>query len=80
MGRYGITVNALAPFVLSEQAERYFAAKPDELAGLLAETSIPRTGDAESDVGRVVVFLAGPDASYVTGCTIPVDGGGNFFS
>jgi NAD(P)-dependent dehydrogenase (short-subunit alcohol dehydrogenase family) len=76
-GRY---VNALAPFVLSEQAEKYFAAKPDELAGLLARTSIPRTGDAETDVGRVVVFLAGPDAGYVTGCTIPVDGGGAFFS
>lgn len=79
-GRYGITVNALAPFVLSDQAEKYFADKPAELAGLLARTSIPRTGDAESDVGRVVVFLAGPDAGYITGCTIPVDGGGTFFS
>ncbi|MFN2537316.1 MAG: hypothetical protein ABR549_04085 [Mycobacteriales bacterium] len=29
-------------------------------------------------MGRTVVFLAGPDASYITGCTIAVDGGGTF--
>jgi NAD(P)-dependent dehydrogenase (short-subunit alcohol dehydrogenase family) len=79
-GRFGITVNAISPFVLGEQATRYFADRPDELTAILAKTAIPRAGDAESDVGRIVVFLAGPDASYVTGCTIPVDGGGIFFS
>ncbi|MFD7896960.1 SDR family NAD(P)-dependent oxidoreductase [Streptomyces sp. NPDC059743] len=79
-GVHGITVNAVAPFVLTEQAEQYFAAHPDELQGLLAQTSIPRTGNAQLDVGRAVVFLAGPDASYLTGCTLPVDGGGLIFS
>ena len=79
-GKFGITVNAIAPFVLGEQARRYFADRPEELDAMLAKTSIPRSGDAESDVGRVVVFLSGPDASYLTGCTIPVDGGGLFFS
>lgn len=34
-----------------------------------------RFGDAEKDVGRVCVFLASPDASFVTGDTIMVQGG-----
>jgi NAD(P)-dependent dehydrogenase (short-subunit alcohol dehydrogenase family) len=27
------------------------------------------------DIGRAVVFLVGPDAGYLTGATIPLDGG-----
>lgn len=34
-----------------------------------------RIGDCEQDVGRVVVFLCGPDAAYISGRTLPVDGG-----
>ncbi|EGJ73774.1 putative short-chain dehydrogenase/reductase SDR [Streptomyces sp. Tu6071] len=79
-GTYGITVNAISPFVLSERARHWFADRPEELSGLLAKTSLRRAGDAEADVGRAVVFLAGPDAAYITGCTLPVDGGGQFFS
>jgi NAD(P)-dependent dehydrogenase (short-subunit alcohol dehydrogenase family) len=30
------------------------------------------------DIGRTAVFLAGPDSSFITGCTISVDGGGRF--
>ena len=37
-----------------------------------------RIGDAEHDIGRAVVFLVGPDAGYITGATIPVDGGNAF--
>ena len=77
-GRRGITVNCLAPFVLHEKAQEFFAEHPEELDGLLAGVSIPRSGDAETDVGRAAVFLAGPDASFVTGCTLTVDGGGAF--
>ncbi len=39
--------------------------------------SIPlgRIGDCEQDIGRAVVFLVGPDAGYLSGATIPLDGG-----
>jgi NAD(P)-dependent dehydrogenase (short-subunit alcohol dehydrogenase family) len=77
-GRHGITVNCLSPFVLHDKAKEFFEDHPDELEGLLAGVSIPRSGDAETDVGRVAVFLAGPDASFVTGCTVTADGGGAF--
>ena len=39
------------------------------------DPALGRFGDAEKDVGRVCVFLASPDASFVTGDTIMVQGG-----
>ena len=79
-GRQGITVNAVCPFALSESAQATFDATPGMLEGIFTQLAIPRTGDPEADIGRTVVFLAGPDASYITGCTIAVDGGGTFVS
>lgn len=80
-GRHGITVNNLAPFVLSDGARSYFDERPEELERIVLKSlAIPRLGEAESDVGRAAVFLAGPDSSYVTGVTLSVDGGGSFFS
>jgi NAD(P)-dependent dehydrogenase (short-subunit alcohol dehydrogenase family) len=79
-GRDGITVNALCPFVLSEAATAEFAKVPGQLEQIYEQLSIPRGGDAVRDVGRAAVYLAGPDASFVTGCTLMVDGGATFFS
>lgn len=79
-GRYGITVNALVPFALSPSAEADLARQPGKLEALYRQLSIPRTADVEADVGRAAVFLAGPDATFITGCTISVDGGGSFFA
>lgn len=77
-GRDGITVNAIAPFSLSPAAAGWFEDKPDELAKIVKAFAIPRPGDAEADIGRTVVYLVGPDASYVTGQTLSVDGGAVF--
>ncbi|MEU6580546.1 SDR family oxidoreductase [Nocardia sp. NPDC046763] len=77
-GRKGVNVNAVCPFVLSPAAKQYYATHPEELDWAMNQLSIPRDGDAEHDVGRAVVFLAGPDAGFVTGCTIMADGGGSF--
>jgi NAD(P)-dependent dehydrogenase (short-subunit alcohol dehydrogenase family) len=37
-----------------------------------------RMGNPESDIGRAVVYLAGNDASYITGTTLMLDGGFNY--
>jgi NAD(P)-dependent dehydrogenase (short-subunit alcohol dehydrogenase family) len=77
-GPQGITVNAICPFVLSEAALQHFEERPQDLESALSALSIRRTGDAEHEIGRAAVFLAGPDASFITGCTVSVDGGGSF--
>ena len=79
-GRDGITVNAICPFALSESVQEEFSQRPGALEGVLRQLSIPRTGDPEQDIGRAVVFLADPGSSFITGCTLMVDGGGSFFS
>jgi NAD(P)-dependent dehydrogenase (short-subunit alcohol dehydrogenase family) len=35
-----------------------------------------RMGDPEHDIGRAVVFLVVPDPEFITGISLPVDGGG----
>jgi NAD(P)-dependent dehydrogenase (short-subunit alcohol dehydrogenase family) len=77
-GRRGITVNAICPFALSEAAVAHFDSRPEDLQAAYASLSIPRSGDPELDIGRAAVFLAGPDAGFITGCTLMVDGGGSF--
>lgn len=76
-GKYNINVNAVSPVSLSgEQIER--AAKTEEQKAVLRDAlgmALCRFGDAEKDIGRIVVFLAGPDSAMITGCTIGADGG-----
>ena len=79
-GAHGITVNSIAPAAMTAAAKGYFDANPDKLKEVLASQSLRRFGDGEADAGRLVVFLAGPDASYITGNTVSVDGGGAFYS
>ena len=68
----GVTVNAVAPgFIASEMTDAIPAGILDEV-----KKSIPakRIGNPE-DIAAAVLFLASPDASYISGQTIVVDGG-----
>ena len=72
MGSKKITVNAVAPGVI----ETEMSARVRDAAGKEIKASIPmRRFGTVDDVAGVVSFLAGPDAAYVTGQTIGVDGG-----
>lgn len=74
----GIRVNAVAPTVVrTPLVEKFIADAPDPAAMQAhMEAFNPKPGMPEArDVALVVAFLASDDAAWVTGHTIPVDGG-----
>jgi len=74
-GAFGITVNCVCPNAATEGIADYWKMYPEQYEAYLARTPMGREGDPELDAGRTIVFLVGPDASYITGQTINVDGG-----
>ncbi len=72
--RHGIRVNAVAPGVIETNMTAPMLPF-DELTGpILDRTPMRRLGTPD-DIAPVVLFLASPAARYVTGQTVPVDGG-----
>jgi NAD(P)-dependent dehydrogenase (short-subunit alcohol dehydrogenase family) len=77
-GHEGVRVNCICPgYIDAGLAEGYFQSQPDpakarEEAGKLH--ALWRIGKPE-EVARVAVFLAGDDASFMTGASVVVDGG-----
>ncbi|MDI9917885.1 SDR family oxidoreductase [Rhodococcus sp. IEGM 1379] len=71
----GIRVLAVAPHASSPALARWAEARPEEAAEFVAGIPLRRIGDCETDIGAAVAFLVGPDAGYLTGATIPLDGG-----
>ncbi|MBS7538208.1 MULTISPECIES: SDR family oxidoreductase [Xanthobacteraceae] len=74
LGSRGITVNAIAPGFFATEANGKMVADPTIAARLEQRTSLGRWGNPREIVGAVL-FLCSPDASYVTGTTLAVDGG-----
>jgi NAD(P)-dependent dehydrogenase (short-subunit alcohol dehydrogenase family) len=77
-GKDGIRVNCICPgYIDAGLAEGYFQAQPDPAAARAAAGKLHalwRIGRPE-EVGRLAVFLASDDASFVTGSAYVVDGG-----
>ncbi len=70
----GVRVNAIAPGVISTPMTESTRQAPERLAKFMTRTPLARVGDPEELVGPVV-FLSSDMASYITGVTLPVDGG-----
>lgn len=75
-GKLGITVNVVCPLAMTEQLEKWVQAEPEMAKANLKNITLGRYGHPETDIGRACVFLASEDASYITGQTLHVDGGG----
>jgi len=71
---YGIRVNAIGPGTIVTDILKGVMENDDARRRVLARTPLKRFGEAE-EIGRVAVFLASEDASYMTGQTIYPDGG-----
>ncbi|CUU57424.1 NAD(P)-dependent dehydrogenase, short-chain alcohol dehydrogenase family [Parafrankia irregularis] len=74
-GPDGIRVNSIMPFARSTALEGFLAGEPEYAATLAASVPLRRIGDPRLDIGAAAVFLASSEASYITGITLPVDGG-----
>jgi len=72
VGSRGITVNCVAPGFIETDMTRSLAEA--QSAALLAQIPIGRLGQA-SEVAHAVAFLASPEASYITGTELHVNGG-----
>jgi len=70
----GIRVNAVAPGVIETPMTRATLEDPERLQLFLARIPAKRVGRAD-EVALPAVFLASAMASYITGVTLPVDGG-----
>ncbi|HUN38314.1 MAG TPA: 3-oxoacyl-ACP reductase FabG [Trebonia sp.] len=72
LGSRGITANVIAPgFVDSDMTA---VLSEERKSAILAAVPVGRLGAAD-EVAGAVAFLAGPDAAYISGAVIPVDGG-----
>ncbi|CAD7341325.1 SDR family oxidoreductase [Sphingomonadales bacterium 56] len=74
-GPDGIRVNNIAPLAGSPAMLAWLDAKPEGPDAYLSTIPLRRIGDPQADIGRAVLFLASDEAAYITGATIPVDGG-----
>ncbi|MXP44872.1 SDR family NAD(P)-dependent oxidoreductase [Allopontixanthobacter sediminis] len=78
---HGIQVNAIAPGWIATEKTQVARRDPDWSdfnAMLMARTPAGRWGEPEECAGAAV-FLASPAADFVTGITLPVDGGYSVF-
>jgi NAD(P)-dependent dehydrogenase (short-subunit alcohol dehydrogenase family) len=72
--RHGITVNTVGPGVVDTPMSAASLADPMRRSMLMGRTPLGRPAHP-SEVASVVDFLTSPEAGYLTGAFIPVDGG-----
>ncbi len=68
----GITANAVAPgFIATAMTDKL---TDDQKSGIMAQIPAGRMGEAQ-EIAAAVLYLASPEAAYVTGTTLHVNGG-----
>ena len=75
LGKYSINVNCICPgFIKTAIFTRVRKKDPNRFKKILSRTPLDRFGKVE-DISNVVGFLCSPEAEFITGTTLPVDGG-----
>jgi NAD(P)-dependent dehydrogenase (short-subunit alcohol dehydrogenase family) len=72
-GKFGITANIVAPgFIMTPSIERTI---PKEIQEKISIENVMKRAGTPEEVAAAVTFFASPEASYITGATLPVCGG-----
>jgi NAD(P)-dependent dehydrogenase (short-subunit alcohol dehydrogenase family) len=79
-GRDGIRVLNIAPHAESPGLKWWIGANPVEAEAFFKTIPLGRIGRLEEDIGVAVVALCAPEMHYLTGATIPLDGGQAYFA
>ncbi len=74
-GGEAIRVLTIAPHAESPGLKWWIENNPEEAQAFFRTIPLGRVGSLEGDIGRALVALAGQDLAYLTGATIPLDGG-----
>ena len=72
LAKYKINVNAIAPGFIDSTLTQQIPSEVREK--FIDKIPLKRLGEPK-DIAKIVTFLVGPDASYITGQCIQVDGG-----
>lgn len=73
-GPAGVRVNAIAPGWIRTDLTAALQHDEERSADIVSRTPLGRWGRTD-DVTGAALFLAGPDSAFITGVTLPVDGG-----
>jgi NAD(P)-dependent dehydrogenase (short-subunit alcohol dehydrogenase family) len=74
LGPHGITCNAIAPGMILTALTAHHWTQPGPAEQIKTRVPMGRIGTPE-DIGHAAVFLASPQAEYISGITLRVDGG-----
>jgi NAD(P)-dependent dehydrogenase (short-subunit alcohol dehydrogenase family) len=74
VARTGVRVNVVAPGTTDTGMLTRFNKTDENKAALVSTVPLKRMATPE-EIAHVIAFVASPDASYMTGASIPVDGG-----
>lgn len=74
-GPYGINVNVVCPLAMTDTLKKWREEYPDLYERTIQNIPLGRMADPEKDIGRIQVFLASEDASFISGETITAQGG-----
>jgi NAD(P)-dependent dehydrogenase (short-subunit alcohol dehydrogenase family) len=74
VAEFGIRVNAVAPGPIETGMLKRFTGTAEKKAALVAGVPLKRVG-APEEIAHTIMFVASDQASFITGASIPVDGG-----